>query len=118
MNIPLQTRVKNKDGEMGVTCPDFMSSCTKDEVPVVYDGTTASLGTLESDLEIIGPENAIADFIKCGAGKGNDCCIFLTAGPEGASCERYSSLRHTLIFKEMNSKRNPSEPYPNCMIFG
>jgi len=57
------------------------------------------------------------DPIKCGAGRGEECCIFLTAGSKGFECERFGSLRDMLISRTMNAKRNPEEPYPQCMKF-
>ncbi len=114
-----QTRVRRKsNGQLGVVVNDNFNCCSPTEVPVVYDDTTSFLGTDRADLEDLGPENAVADFHRCGAGKEAECCRFLTAGVEGACCERFSSLRDSLIFKEdMNAQRNPSEPYPKCMIF-
>lgn len=113
-----QTRVRRKsDGRLGVVVNDNFDCCLITEVPVVYDGSTSFLGTDHTDLEDLGPENAIADLLRCGAGKGTECCIFLTVGVEGACCKRFSSLRDTLIVKDMNAQRNPPEPYPECMIF-
>lgn len=115
--IKLQTIVKHTPTHrIGVVCPDMMGCCSDDETPVVYSGVTHFEDTATSELEIIGPENAIADPKKCGAGKGAACCIFLTCGPEGFCCERFSSLRHTLMFKDMSAKRNPAEMFPRCQL--
>ena len=64
-------------------------------------------------------EKAQADPKKCGAGKGVDCCIFMTVGANGFECERFSALRNTLIFKkeQMVAKREPTELYPGCQIY-
>jgi len=87
-----------------------------DEVSVVYDNSTTAIGTDWQTLEVIGPENAVADPKKCGAGRGEDCCIFLTGGSNGFICERFGSLRWSLIFRTMNAKREPSELYPRCQF--
>ena len=117
MNV--QTVVRRKsDGATGVVVNDNFGCCLPSEVPVVYHGTTSFLGTEVSDLEEVGPENAAADFRKCGAGQGAECCRFLVGGAGGAECARFSSMRDRIIFKsDMNAKRDPSEPYPECMIF-
>lgn len=116
--MEIQTRVRRKsDGQLGVVVNDNFDCCLPTEVPVVYDGSTAFLGTDRANLEDLGPENANADLHRCGAGKGAECCRFLTVGAEGACCERFSPFRDSLIFKDMNAQRNPSEPYPKCMIF-
>ena len=114
--MKIQTRVQNSDGRTGTVCPDLVNCCSDDEVAVVYDGTTNFYGTPEADLIILGPENAVPDPKACGAGKSDDCCIFLTVGSNGFDCERHSSLRWSLVFKKgMSAKRNPAEPYPQCM---
>lgn len=107
-------------GRIGVTTsdlPGYLSCNGPGEVTVVYNGTTVGDGTNENELRVVGPENAVADFHKCGAGKGSECCIFLTSGPNGTSCERFSSLRWSLIFRTMTAERNPPEPYPACQKF-
>ncbi len=118
--IENQNRVRHTpDGRTGTVCPDLHNSCGPDEVAVVFDGINGFDGMPETDLEDLGPENAIPELDACGAGKGDDCCIFLTVGPNGFDCERYSSLRWSLIFKSgMSAKRNPTEPYPQCMNQG
>ncbi|PCI28014.1 hypothetical protein COB52_04145 [Candidatus Kaiserbacteria bacterium] len=92
----------------------FMSDCGPTEVPVVFDGNTFSSGTHFEDLEIIGKEEAVADFKKCGAGQ--NACIFLAVAPGGPTCERFGPLRTDLIFTEMKAARHPSEPFPECQI--
>ena len=116
MSIPIQTRVRNSEGKFGTVCPDLMFCCLPEEAPVVYDGTDTFLGTLESELTVLGPEDVKPDVHKGGAGKGPGCCMFLTVGPGGFNCERFSDLRHAIVFrKDMNAKRHPTEPYPLCM---
>ncbi|KPJ56860.1 hypothetical protein AMJ49_03545 [Parcubacteria bacterium DG_74_2] len=110
-----------KTGKKGITVDDFpgsMSCCLPEETPVVYEGDTASLGTLTKDLEVIGPENAIPDPKKCGAGKGKQCCIFLVVGPSGFQCQRFGSDRWNLIFNKakMTAQREPTELYPHCQL--
>ena len=115
-----QLIVKNKEtGSIGVTCEDLSGpfSCNgPNEVSVVYDGTTYAMGTDYRKLEIIGPENAVADLIKCGAGKGEEACIFLVVGPKGAECQRFGSMRWDLVFRTMKAKRNPDKLFPNCQL--
>lgn len=95
-----------------------MNCCLPDETPVVFDGDAFSQGVMTTDLKVIGPENAIPDHKRCGAGRGAECCIFLTVGPKGFECERFSSLRYTLMFKKdsMNAKREPLPLYPGCFL--
>ena len=110
--------VKHKEtGAQGVAVSDFMNCCSDTETPVVWNGEKAFEGTDTGLLEDLGAENAIPDPVKCGAGKGADCCIFLVAGPKGFECARYQSLRYSLIFRKdsMNAKREPVEAYPACM---
>ena len=116
MSLQLQTRVRNKKtGELGTVSPD-MGCCGPEEVPVVYDETTAFLGTYHNDLDDLGPENAKPDLVRCGAGQGDKCCIFLVIGSVGPECQRYGLLRHALIFKKMNAKRHPAAPFPKCFL--
>jgi len=121
-----QMRVRHKEsGQLGTiwTTIYLLTSDGDDELSIVYDndgkgGTTITLnceGGREA-FEIIGPENAIADPKKCGAGLGKECCIFLVAGSNGFECARYSSMRYDLQFRTMNAKRDPSAPYPLCQI--
>jgi hypothetical protein len=109
--------VEAPDGKRGVTVDDFMSCCTNDETPVVFDGESGFFGTATDTLTVIGPEKPEPDYDGCGGGKGADCCVFLVCGPKGFSCERHGSLRYTLIFKEMAAKRKPVEPFPACKKF-
>lgn len=112
------TIVENKEGQRGVTCPDIMSCCSDDQTPVVYDGDSFSTGTSTDTLKVIGPENAQADPGKCGAGRGADCCIFITCGAKGFVCERHTDMRYSLIFRadKMTAQRQPTNPYPACQF--
>ena len=111
-------RVKNiNTNEEGFVIDDSFSCCDDSEDLVVYDGTKHGSGTDRNLLKEIPFIFPVPDPKKCGAGKGDDCCIFITVGPDGFSCERFTSLRNTLIFRSMNAKRNPEQVYPECMIF-
>ena len=112
------TLVRNKNTKVvGVVVDDPFNCCSEKEVPVLYEGVTFSSGTFPENLEIIGQENAQADLEKCGAGQGENCCIFLVIGETGPECERFGSLRTSLIFKEgMVAKREPAQLFPNCQL--
>jgi len=111
-------RVRNKEtGEEGFVIMDSFRCCSSEEDLVVYDGSSHGYGTDRDLLEEISFVCPSPDVKKCGAGRGDDCCIFITVGPDGVACERFTDLRNTLIFKSMTAKRNPAEPYPECMIF-
>lgn len=117
------TVVRNvKDGSIGVVINDFpgaMSVCERGEILVVYEGTKIGWSTLVTDLEVKGPENAQADLKKCGGGQGDDCCIFLVVGGEGAECQRFGELRNTLIFRDgMTAQRHRIELFPRCQLKG
>lgn len=126
MDIKSQTLVKNKnDGRIGVVVSEPWETCVVEEFPVVYgvvyEGETALLATFAEDLEVIGPENAIADMEKCGAGKGKECCVFLVFGGRDGKlvCGRFESgIRWNLIAREgkMKAKRHPTEMYPKCQL--
>lgn len=119
-DICVGKKVKNvKTNLVGVVVSDPYGCCDSHEVPVVYEGTTAFLGTDINILKELEDESPKADLIGCGAGKGKDCCIFLTVGKDGPECQRFTSLRNTLIFKKekMNAQREPTEMYPKCMTW-
>ena len=111
--------VRNKEtGVIGVTCQDMPGpfSCNgPDEVSVVYDGTTVASGTDYRVLEIVGQENAVAGLNKCGAGKGEEACIFLVVGPN-AECQRFGDSRWDLVFRTMRAKRHPEKLFPKCQF--
>ena len=56
---------------------------------------------------------------RCGMGRGAECCIFLTLGPEGWACARHGPMDYTLRKRRetMNAQRMPEEAYPSCMVF-
>ena len=111
-------RVKNtRDGREGYVINDSFRCCSDKEDLVVYEGTNCGYGTDRKILEEVGGIVPIPDLVRCGAGRGNECCIFLTISGNGSCCERYGSMRDTLIFRTMTAERNPVEPYPECMKF-
>ncbi len=117
--IPIQTLVKNKKtSKQGVTVNDSFNICGSWEALVVYEGTTYGLGTDEKDLEIVGPEDAaIRDPKKCGAGRGEKCCIFLVVGTDGFECQRFGQLRTSIQFRSgMVAKREPLMMFPDCQL--
>ena len=117
--VPM-TVVRRKDtGETGTICPSFngVLNCNgPNEVSVVYSGLPVAIGTDRELLEVLGPENAIADLARCGAGRGKDACIFLVAGSDGPSCERFGPMRLDLIFRTMSAERNPEQLFPDCQL--
>ena len=116
--IPTGHQVQfSENGRLGMAVDDLMNRCADFETPVVWDGEGAFSGTNTADLKDLGIPNHIPYHSKCGSGRGAECCIYLTVGADGFRCERFSSMRHTLSFRTMNSKRDPKEVYPNCMIF-
>lgn len=121
--IAPQTIVE-RDGHFGVTCPDLhppMDVCSPEQTPVVWEHGEVDLGMrgeLTDTLRVVGPERAIPVLECCGAGRGADCCIFLTAGPTGLSCERFGGLRWRLLFQKssMSAQREPLAFYPHCFL--
>ncbi len=112
------TKVKNTGtGELGHVIDDDFGCCDDTEILVVYDGTSHGMGTDKKLLEPFRGLTPNPDMEKCGAGQGADCCIFLTVGAKGPCCERFTSMRNTLLFRTMNAKRDPKESWPECMIF-
>lgn len=65
---------------------------------------------------------AIADFHKCGAGRGAECCAYLVGGGEGAECGREqpgiaSHVVRRVAEDSMRAQRLPKELWPECMKF-
>ncbi|MBI2624777.1 MAG: hypothetical protein HYW70_00335 [Candidatus Nealsonbacteria bacterium] len=112
--------VKNKVTEKkGVVVDDPFGCCASFETPVAYEGSTSLfIGTDTKDLKVIGPENAKADLMKCGAGQGKKCCIFLVVGSSGPECQRFGDMRLDIIFRKdkMTAQREPTKLYPNCQL--
>lgn len=113
--MEIKTIVEYK-GRRGVVVDDLYSCCSEDETPVVFTGTASFKGTPTAELTIIGPEEAIPEPVKCGAGKGDDCCIFLVCGTGGFECQRFGDLRYQLIFTNMTAKRHPLKMFPECYL--
>ena len=107
-----------RDGDQGVVVLDGFGACAPGEVPVVFEGNTFFTGVHHSVLEVIGPENAVPDKERCGAGRGEECCRWLMMGEGGFICGRHHRMRDAIIFRAhtMGAKRNPTEAYPNCML--
>ena len=110
--------LNNETKEVGYVIRDTFGCCIPSETLVVYEGTNTGLGTDSILLTPVIPNPPHKpDPKKCGAGRGEECCIFLTVSGNEFNCERFSDLRDNLIFRKMVSERNPKEPYPVCMIF-
>lgn len=114
--------VRHKEsGRVGVVCPTSRFLQEDGPLSVVFEGDGHSTTLLcmggEKAFEVLGPENAVADLKKCGAGQGEECCIFLVGGSNGPECQRFGSLREILQFRKMVSKRESTEPFPMCQKF-
>lgn len=60
---------------------------------------------------------AQADFKKCGAGQGAECCIFLISGTDGAECARFGGLHSILVSRtDMTARRQPAQEFPECQL--
>jgi|GEM_PF-1613662 len=72
----------------------------------------------DDEFEVIGKEAPIANMQKCGAGKGEKCCIFMTMSGKDLICNRFTSMDETLRFHkaEMSAKREPHELFPDCQL--
>lgn len=105
-------------GKIGVTVDDIADTCSPEETPVVFEGETSFLGIGTEELEVLGPEKAVADLKRCGAGQGKQCCVFLVIGEKGPECQRFAEMRNSLIFRkeEMGAQREPTEMYPRCQL--
>lgn len=116
-----QTLVRHvRTGQIGVVVDDPFGGLGnfEEEVPVVWEGYTEYRGMRPRRLEVIGPENAVADMVKCGGGRGEECCIFLTFGEGGWQCQRFGGLRYRLQVEKsrMKAKREPVEMFPKCQV--
>jgi hypothetical protein len=118
--LPAKTLVEHvPTGRRGATVSDLASACGPDEVPVVYDGETAFEGTSTAEIKVLGPDDAVADLVRCGAGRGAECCIFLVVGAGGPECARFTrGLHWTLVFRreQMQARREPRALYPGCLL--
>jgi hypothetical protein len=117
-----QTLVRRKDdGRIGIICPTIyllrqdgdhpLSVCYDENYPV-----TLNCEGGEEAFEVVGPENAVPDPTRCGAGQGEHCCRFLVVGADGFRCERFGELRYSLQFKTMTAQREPTRLYPECFL--
>lgn len=120
MEFKAKMKVRNKTtNKEGVLLPTIylLTMDGDDELSVSYgDGGSATLNIEggRENFELLGPEDAIADPTKCGAGKGKACCKFLVVGSNGFECARNGSLHYTIIFKQMTATMEPSSLYPHC----
>jgi hypothetical protein len=108
------------DGRTGVTVPDHWRDCKPSESVVHWHGeSVVEAGVLDSDLELVGPESPVANAAACGAGRGRDCCIFLTVGIHGLECDRHTTLRADILIRKpgMSAQRQPDEAFPACRAF-
>jgi hypothetical protein len=108
-------------GRKAMTMPtiSMLLSDGDSDTSIVFDGRSGS-ATLNcfadgaKQFKIVGPDPAVADLQKCGAGKGADCCKFLVAGVNGVECARFGTMHYDLVFRTMNAKREPTKFYPAC----
>ncbi len=120
--VGAQTVVRHvPTGKIGVVIQEpfepFGSCDPEQEAPVVFDGTTSWCAVSLTELEKIGPEQAIADWEKCGAGNGRECCMFLAGSPTGGlKCQRFGPLRWVILFTPMGAKRHPRALYTACQL--
>lgn len=114
--IQIGTLVENTEGKRGVVAPENPPYVTTDfpgNVLVGWEGSTSLREEEVADLTVIGPENAAADLEKCGAGTSR-ACIFLAAGEDGITCQRFNRLRMPLIMATMKATRHPKAMFPAC----
>lgn len=117
--IPYQTIVREKLGKrrVGIVCPAAPTLDDEDGVTVVFPPLTVAVTVNENLLEIVGPESAVADAEKCGAGHGKLACMYLIAAKDGLRCDRFSVDRWLLYFAlRSRGLRNPTEAYPACQL--
>ena len=111
--------VKNKKTrDIGFTVSDRFRLASSTEAMVNFEGSTTEVSIDFKDLEIIHPEMPNPDPDKCGMGKGEECCIFLTVAQNGFRCERFTGSRRSIINRkhEMGAQRHPVEMYPDCQL--
>ncbi|MBI4414645.1 MAG: hypothetical protein HY566_00210 [Candidatus Kerfeldbacteria bacterium] len=117
--IPYQTVVREKGGNRreGIVCPAAPGLEDEEGVAVVFPPSTVAMHVREDRLEIIGPENAVADEAKCGAGRGKRVCMFLTFADGALGCDRFSEDRWPVFFATRSqNRRQPTEAYPACQL--
>ncbi|MDD5109767.1 MAG: hypothetical protein PHI63_00950 [Patescibacteria group bacterium] len=116
----MQTVVRHRlSGRVGVTVPDHFNICIAEETFVVFDGEQEGQGTFTEDLEVVGPEHAVADPVKCGIGTGGNACMFFSRSMSGCHCERFGPDRFRTIASAEQSPtplRHPAQLYPNCLL--
>lgn len=113
--------VKNTvDGTIGVVCspmPGALNVIGPEEIPVVYDHTTHVKGTPFNKLQILHPENAVANPDDCGVGGKTGCMFLFYSSEEGWQCQRFGSQRFKIILDTRpETKRHPDRLYPDCQL--
>lgn len=118
-NVPIQTIVRdNKTGSEGVVVDDVWNITKDNEVLVVYWGVLNTSIILLEDVTIVGRYDVEPDPLRCGH-NGDSPCRFLSQGPTGFTCSRFSSMRQTMMMVEHSTKmRSPTLPYPTCQEEG
>jgi hypothetical protein len=109
---------EKESGRKGLIVPDFMSCCSSEEVPVVWEGSCGAFeGTSTRNLFDLGPERPLPDPKKCGVGKDGECCSFLALDKNVWSCQRAGELRyHILLAENMKARRQPTDIFPGCQL--
>lgn len=117
--IPYQTIVREKLGKrrVGIVCPAAPTLDDEDGITVVFPPSTVAVTVNDDLLEMVGPENAVADAEKCGAGRGKLACMYLTSAKDGLRCDRFSVERWPVFFAmRAHNLREPAEAYPTCQL--
>lgn len=108
------------EGEEGVVVPSasFMGKISGGVPVFFFKRRVVVVGVPEEILEVIGPDNAVANEYGCGVGKGANCCVFLGLDGSGFTCLRFGELHWSIIAKkaDMKAQRNPLEAYPGCQL--
>ena len=118
--IPCQMVVRHKPtGWIGVTI-DISAAptvCGEDDTPLVFQGHSQSDFFPTDSLEIIGPENAVADDEGCHQGyEGRRGCLFLCFKYPYYYCERHGPQREKILRSKDQAygRFEPTAPYPLC----
>lgn len=116
----LETRdiVKHrKTGAIGVIVPTIYLLREDGPISVIFEGQSfASVIENESDYEVIGKEQPVADYDGCGVGRGEKACKFCVVTSSHLECMRFSEMHYSLIFKSMGAKREPVSLFPKCKL--
>lgn len=119
---PNRTVVRHRqNGQVGMVSVDlsgFMSVAQPGQVPVRFEGQEWLEAVDAGQLQVVEQVQVQPDLARCGAGQGAQCCIFLTGGPDGPSCERNGSMHMALQVRRhnMTARRLPTQVWPKCML--